>query len=153
VIVIGADFGAFADGGPLATHAFDMALYTVGLGLPGEPDTYSSSWHGDCGGACPYEESISSSANRGVGMNFSGLDDAQLDTDLDHGRSSADLSARARDYALADQRLASLLPAIPLYQQVIVNTYSSSLHGVEQNDFIPDFDTAGWYCTGGHCAG
>jgi ABC-type transport system substrate-binding protein len=149
----GTFFGAFADGGPLATHAFDMALYTVGLGLPGEPDTYSSSWHGDCGGACPYEESIPSSANRGVGMNFSGLNDAQLDTALDHGRSSADLSARARDYALADQRLASLLPAIPLYQQVIVNTYSSDLHGVEQNDFIADFNTAAWYCTAGNCAG
>jgi ABC-type transport system substrate-binding protein len=146
-------FGTFADGGPLATHAFDMALYTVGLGFPGEPDTYSSSWHGDCGGACPSEDSIPSSANGGVGMDYSGLNDAQLDTDLDHGRTTADLSARAHDYALADQRLASLLPAIPLYRQVIVNTYSSSLHGVGQNDFIPDFDTAAWYCSGGDCAG
>ena len=50
-------FAAFADGGALATHAFDMALYTVGLGLPGEPDTYSSTWHGDCGGGCPYADS------------------------------------------------------------------------------------------------
>jgi ABC-type transport system substrate-binding protein len=86
-------------------------------------------------------------------MDYSGLNDAELDADLDHGRTTADVSARAHDYALADQRLASLLPAIPLYQQVIVNTYSSSLHGVEQNDFIPDFDTAAWYCTGGDCAG
>jgi peptide/nickel transport system substrate-binding protein len=146
-------FGAFADGGPLATHAFDMVLYTVGLGLPGEPDTYSSTWHGDCGGACPYADSIPSSANLGVGMNFSGLDDAQVDSDLDHARTSADLTARAHDYALADRRLATLLPAIPLFQQVIVNTYSSSLHGVVQNDFIPDFDTAAWYCTAANCAG
>ena len=45
-------FGSFADGGPLATHAFDTALYTVALGIPGEPDTYSSSWHGDCAATC-----------------------------------------------------------------------------------------------------
>jgi ABC-type transport system substrate-binding protein len=146
-------FGAFANGGPLATHAFDMALYTVGLGLPGEPDTYSSTWHGDCGGVCPYADSIPSSANLGVGMNFSGLDDAQVDSDLDHGRTSADLAVRAHEYALADQRLAALLPAIPLFQQVVVNTYSSSLHGVVQNDFIADFDTAAWYCTAANCAG
>ena len=80
-------------------------------------------------------------------MNFSGLNDAQLDSDLDLARNSADLTARAHDYALADQRLATLLPAIPLFQQVIVNTYSSSLHGVVQNDLVPDFDTAAWYCT------
>jgi len=146
-------FAAFAAGGPLATHAFDMALLTVGLGLPGEPDTYSSTWHGDCGGACLNEDAIPSGANLGVGTNFSGLNDSQLDTDLDQARATADLSARAHDYALADQRLATLLPAIPLYQQVIVNTYSSSLFGVQQNDLVPDYDTAAWYCTAGNCAG
>jgi peptide/nickel transport system substrate-binding protein len=146
-------FGAFANGGSLATHAFDMALFTIGLGVPGEPDTYSSSWHGDCGGACLNEDAIPSSANLGIGMNFSGLNDAQLDADLDHARNSADLTTRAQDYALADQRLAALLPAIPLYQQVIINTYSPSLHGVAQNDLVPDFAAASWYCTGGNCVG
>jgi ABC-type transport system substrate-binding protein len=86
-------------------------------------------------------------------MNFSGLNDSQLDRDLDLARASADLTARARDYALADQRLAALVPAIPLYQQTIVNTYSSSLFGVVQNDLVPDFATAAWYCAGGNCAG
>lgn len=146
-------FGSFADGGPLATHAFDVALYTVALGLPGEPDTYASTWHGDCGGTCLQEDAVPSSANLGTGMNFSGLNDAELDRDLDGARTTADLSTRAQDYALADQRLAALLPAIPLYQQVIVNTYSSSLEGVVQNDLVPDFDTAAWSCTAGDCEG
>jgi ABC-type transport system substrate-binding protein len=146
-------FASFVDGGPLATHAFDAALYSVGLGLPGEPDTLSSSWHGDCGGACLNASAIPSSANLGVGMNFSGLNDTQLDSDLDLARNSADLTARAHDYTLADERLATLLPAIPLYQQVIVNTYSSSMYGVVQNDLVPDFNTAAWYCSGGNCAG
>ena len=146
-------FGAFADGGPLATHAFDMSLYTVALGVPGEPDTYSTIWHGDCGGSCLNEDAIPSSSDLGVGMNFSGLNDSQLDKDMDLARNTADLTARASDYALADQRLAALLPAIPLYQQVIVNTYSTSLLGVQQNDLVPDFNTAAWYCTAGNCAG
>jgi peptide/nickel transport system substrate-binding protein len=149
----GAFFGSFADGGALATHAFDTALYTVGLGLPGEPDTYSSTWHGDCGGTCLQEDAVPSGANLGTGMNFSGLNDPELDKDLDLARGTADLTTRAQDYALADQRLAALLPAIPLYQQVIVNTYSSSLHGVVQNDLVPDFDTEAWYCTAGDCTG
>lgn len=146
-------FGSFAAGGPLATHAFDMALYTVGLGLPGEPDTYSSTWHGDCGGSCPSADEIPSGADLGTGTNFSGLSDTQLDSALDLGRSTADLAERAHDYELADQRLAALLPAIPLFQELIVNTYSTSVFGVTQNDLVPDFDTAAWYCAATGCAG
>lgn len=145
-------FDTFAASGPLATHAFDMALYSVSLGLPGEPDTYSATWHGDCGGACPGEDEIPSSADLGAGMNFSGLNDTQLDGDLDQGRSTVDPAQRTHDYMLADQQLATLLPAVPLYRQVIVNTYSTSLFGVVQNDFVPDFDTAAWYCAAGTCA-
>jgi ABC-type transport system substrate-binding protein len=140
-------FDTFADGGPIATHTFDMALYTVSQGLPGEPDTYSSTWHGNCGGACPSEDEIPSSADLGVGMNFSGLNDSTLDRDLDLGRLSADLSSRAH------QRLAALLPAIPLFQQLIVNTYATSVFGVVQNDLVPDFDSAAWYCAAGKCTG
>jgi ABC-type transport system substrate-binding protein len=146
-------FGSFAAGGPLATHAFDVALYTVALGLPGEPDTYASTWHGDCGGTCPSADEIPSSADLGAGLNFSGLSDTQLDSALDLGRTTADLTARAHDYVLADQRLAAVLPAIPLLQQVIVNTYSTRVFGVTQNDLVPDFDTAAWYCAGAHCTG
>jgi ABC-type transport system substrate-binding protein len=146
-------FDSFADGGPLATHAFDIALYTVGLGLPGEPDTYASTWHGDCGGLCPSDDEIPSSADLGAGMNFSGLSDAKLDAALDLAGSTADQTPRAVDYGLVDQQLAALLPAVPLFQELIVNTYSTSLLGVTQNDFIPDFDTAAWYCTDGDCIG
>jgi peptide/nickel transport system substrate-binding protein len=149
----GTFFDSFADGGPLATHAFDVALYTVGLGLPGEPDTYASTWHGDCGGTCPSEDEIPSSADLGAGMNFSGLNDSQLDTALDLGSNTADLTERAHDYGVVDDQLAALLPAIPLFQELIVNTYSTSLNGVTQNDLVPDFDTAAWYCASANCVG
>jgi ABC-type transport system substrate-binding protein len=149
----GTFFDSLADGGPLAAHAFDIALYTVGLGIPGEPDTYTSTWHGDCGGTCPSEDEIPSSADLGAGTNFSGLSDAKLDAALDVASGTADLGARAHDYGLVDQRLAALLPAIPLFAELIVNTYSTSLFGVTQNDLVPDFDTAAWYCASGNCAG
>jgi ABC-type transport system substrate-binding protein len=86
-------------------------------------------------------------------MNFSGLSDAKLDAALDLAGATADLTARAHDYGLVDVQLAALLPAIPLFQELAVNTYSTSLMGVTQNDFIPDFDTASWYCAGGNCIG
>ena len=98
-------FDSFADGGPLATHAFDMALYTVGLGLPGEPDTYSSTWHGDCGGACPSEDEIPSSADLGVGHELQRAQRHRSSTPTSILRgTTADLTARAHDYGLADQR-------------------------------------------------
>ncbi|MEA2637186.1 MAG: hypothetical protein QOE18_243, partial [Chloroflexota bacterium] len=87
------------------------------------------------------------------GMNFSGLNDSQVDSAFDLGRGTADLTQRAHDYGLADQRLAALLPAIPLFQELIVNTFSTSLFGVTQNDLVPDFDTAAWYCAAANCAG
>jgi ABC-type transport system substrate-binding protein len=130
-----------------------MALFTLGPGLPGDPDSYSSTWHGNCGGACPSAAEIPSGANLGTGMNFSGLNDAQLDSALDLGRTTADLIARAHDYVLADQRLAALLPAIPLFRQVIVNTYSTRVFGVTQNDLVPDFNAAAWYCAAATCTG
>ena len=87
-------------------------------------------------------------------MNFSGLNDAQLDTDTRSSLAPPPISPRARTTTRSPtQRLAALLPAIPLFQQVIVNTYSSSLLGVVQNDLVPDFNTAAWYCTDGNCAG
>jgi ABC-type transport system substrate-binding protein len=88
-----------------------------------------------------------------VGLNFSGLSNPTLDKALDQARDTADLTVRATEYESIDQQLAALLPAIPLYQQIIVNTYSTSLFGVTQNDLVPDFDTAAWYCAGANCAG
>jgi ABC-type transport system substrate-binding protein len=146
-------FASLAVGGSLARHAFDMALYTVSMGLPGEPDTYSSTWHGVCGGLCAVEDEIPSTADAGVGMNFSGLNDPPLDKALDQARDTADLRVRATEYQSVDQQLAALLPAIPLYQQIIVNTYSTSVFGVMQNDLVPDFDTAAWSCANANCAG
>ena len=109
-------FGAFADGGPLATHAFDMALYTVGSAFPVSPTPTRRP--GTVTAAAPVRTrtAIPSSANLGVGMNFSGLNDAQLDSDLDQARTSADLTARAqrlRARRSAPRHPAARDPAVP----------------------------------------
>ena len=146
-------FAHSADGGPLATHAFDMALFTMRRRSPVSPTRIPRSWHGDCAAPASVRNSIPSTANRRHGDELQRAQRSAVDWDFDLARNSADLSTRAHDYSLADQRLAALLPAIPLYQQVIVNTYSSSCQGVVQNDLVPDFDTAAWYCTGGRLHG
>ena len=144
-------FSGFNDGGPLATHAFDMAVYALAFTQPGEPSTAAGAYHGDCGGSCPVESEIPSAGNPGAGLDFTGVSDAMLDTALDKGSSTVDPALRADAYLQAEQRLATLLPEIPLFQQLAVNTYSTQLHGVSHNELVWDFDTAAWYCTAGDC--
>ena len=44
-----------------------------------------------------------------------------------------------------------LLPEIPLYQQVVVNSETTRLHGVQPNDLVWTFNMYDWYCTSGRC--
>jgi len=142
-------FDTYTHGGPLYTHAFDVAMFALTLDQPGYPGTYFADYHGDCGGTCAADVQIPSSANGGVGLNDIGVSDAQLDTALDKARNTADLTQQARYYMQAEQRLAALLPEIPLFQQLIVNSYPTVLHGVKDNDIIWDYNTADWYCSAG----
>ena len=142
-------FDTYTHGGPLYTHAFDTAMFALTLDQPGYPGSYFADYHGDCGGTCAAEVQIPSSANGGVGLNDIGVSDAQLDTALDKARNTADLTQQARYYMQAEQRLAALLPEIPLFQQLIVNSYPTALHGVKDNDIVWDYNTADWYCSAG----
>jgi peptide/nickel transport system substrate-binding protein len=145
-------FGAFDRGGPLYTHAFDTAIYGLGMSIPGEPDSLSSAYHGDCGGTCPDESGVPSSGNQGAGANVSGVSDPALDMALDQGRASVDIATRKQAYLQVQQRLAATLPEIPLYQQLVVNAASVRLHGQRQNDLVWDYNIADWYCTNGQCS-
>ena len=142
-------FATYASGGPLYSHGFDTAMFALTLDQPGYPGTYFADYHGDCGGTCTADVEIPSSANGGVGMNDTGVSDAQLDSDLDKARTTVDLAQQARYYMQAEQRLAALLPEIPLFQQLIVNSYPTALHGVKANDIVWDYNTADWYCSAG----
>jgi len=144
-------FGSFADGGVLYTHTYDMAMYTNTLSSPAEPDNWYAGYHADCGGTCPDENQIPSAANKGQGQNDTGTDDAQIDQWFDQARTSIDLSVRGKLYKQIEVQLASILPEIPLYQQVTVNSYSVKLQGLKRNDLVWTFNSYDWYCTAGNC--
>ena len=99
-------FGGFADGGLLYTHQFQMAMYTNTLSTPAEPDSWFSGYHADCGGTCAQFNQIPSSANSGQGQNDTGEDNPQVDHFFDQGRSSVDLTVRAKAYKSAESLLA-----------------------------------------------
>jgi peptide/nickel transport system substrate-binding protein len=147
----GAFFGSFADGGPLYTHNFDLGMYTNTLGAPAEPDTFYPAYHGNCGGSCPANNQIPSTANSGNGQNDTGINNPQLDNDLDNARTTVDLTQRAKFYKDAEKILAATIPEIPLFQQVTVDSYSTKLQGLRDNDNAWDFNSYDWFCTGGNC--
>jgi peptide/nickel transport system substrate-binding protein len=147
----GAFFGTFADNGPLYTHNFDLGMYTNTLSSPAEPDSWYSGYHGNCGGSCPTENAIPGTDNQGNGQNDTGINNAQLDADFDQGRLSVDLAQRTKFYKAAEKILAATIPEIPLYQQVTVDSYSTKLQGLRDNDLVWDYNSYDWFCTGGNC--
>jgi ABC-type transport system substrate-binding protein len=142
-------FGSFGDGGILSNHRFDLAMYGQS-GSP-EPDGWYSLYHSDCRGACPAESQLPSAANRGQGQDAAGEDNPEVDRGFDEGRSSVDLARRALSYRQVERQLAHDLPELPLYQQVVVNSHTVRLRGLQRNDQAWTFDMYDWYCTGGRC--
>jgi ABC-type transport system substrate-binding protein len=143
-------FGGYGDGGVLATHAFQLAMYAES-GSAAEPDQWYSEYHGNCGGGCPLNDQIPSAANRGQGGNATGLDDPEVDRALDEGRAAVDLARRARAYMRAEERLAADLPQLPLYQGVAVHSVTTRLRGLQRSDAAATFNSGAWYCLGGRC--
>ncbi len=142
-------FGSFSDGSVLYSHQFDLAMYGY-TGSP-EPDGWYSVYHSDCRGACPAESQVPSAANRGQGQDATGEDNPEVDRGLDEGRSTVDLARRALAYRQVERQLAHDLPELPLYQQVVVNSHTVRLHGLQRNDRVWTFNMYDWYCTGGRC--
>ena len=144
-------FGSFADGGVLYTHQFQLAMYTNTLSVPADPDSWYPGYHSDCGGRCPELDQVPSAANKGVGQDDTGESNPEVDRLFDEARSTVDLSQRAKAYKQAEALLAKDLPEIPLYQQVVVNSYSTRLHGLQRNDLVWTFNSYDWWCDGGNC--
>ncbi|HEV7678557.1 MAG TPA: peptide ABC transporter substrate-binding protein [Candidatus Dormibacteraeota bacterium] len=150
-VTAGKLFGAFADGGVLYNHTFDMAMYTNTLSSPAEPDNWYAGYHADCGGTCTASVQIPSAANKGQGQNTTGENNANIDKWFDQARSSIDLTQRAALYKQIEVQLSKDLPEIPLYQQVTVNSYSVKLQGLKRNDLVWTYNSYDWYCTAGNC--
>ena len=146
-------FGNFADGGLLYTHQFQLAMYTNTMSAPAEPDSWFPGYHADCGGSCSDLNQIPSAANNGNGQNSTGEDNPEVDSLFNQARSTVDLTQRTKAYKSAEALLAKDLPEIPLYQQVVVNSETSKLHGVQLNDVVWTFNMYDWYCDAGNCQG
>ncbi len=147
----GAFFGTFADGGPLYTHNFDLGMYTNTTSSPAEADSWYSAYHADCGGTCPKQNQIPSTANSGNGQNTTGMNNPKVDADFDNARTTVDLAQRTKFYRDAQKILAATIPEIPLFQQVTVDSYSTKLQGLRDNDNVWDYNSYDWFCTGGNC--
>jgi ABC-type transport system substrate-binding protein len=147
----GAFFGSFADGGPLYVHSFDLGMYTNTVSSPAEPDSWYSGYHSDCGGTCPTENQIPSTANKGNGQNDTGTNSPDIDKNFDAGRLTVDLAQRTVAYKKIEHDLAAIIPEIPLFQQVTVDSYSTKLQGLRDNDLVWDYNSFDWFCTGGNC--
>ena len=147
----GSLFGSYSDGGILYNHTFDLAMYTNTLSVPADPDSYYAAYHGNCGGGCPNSNQIPSKANSGQGQNSVAENNPVVDKGLDDARASVGLKVRSADYKKVEKELAKDLPELPLYQQVVVNSYSTKLQGLQRNDIVWLFNSYDWSCTAGVC--
>src|SRR5256712_11233290 len=97
----------------LNPRTFDMTLTAFDHGP--DPDVYSF-WH-------------SSQAHPG-GFNFAGMKkNVFIDGDLEDGRNTLDLAARAKAYATFQEDFAKELPAVFLYSPRYVMAVSTRVHG------------------------
>jgi peptide/nickel transport system substrate-binding protein len=107
----------------LNPRAFDMTLTAFDNGP--DPDVYTF-WH-------------SSQAHPG-GFNFAGMKkNVFIDGDLEDGRNTLDLAARARAYATFQEDFLKEMPAVFLYSPRYAMAVSTRIHGVRLDSAIePD---------------
>jgi len=104
----------------LNPRTFDMTLTAFDNGP--DPDVYSF-WH-------------SSQAHPG-GFNFAGMKkNVFIDGDLEDGRNTLDLTARAKAYATFQEDFAKEIPAIFLYSPRYVMAVNRRIHGVRLDSAI-----------------
>ena len=104
----------------LNPRTFDMTLTAFDNGP--DPDVYSF-WH-------------SSQAHTG-GFNFAGMKkNVFIDGDLEDGRNTLDLTARAKAYATFQEDFAKEIPAVFLYSPRYVMAVNRRIHGVRLDSAI-----------------
>jgi peptide/nickel transport system substrate-binding protein len=129
-------FSGYAQGGLLERGQFEAGLWTWSIGP--DPD-----------GVYPLEHSsqIPSDPNHGAGSNFGRFSNADLDRNLDKGRSSLVTVERARSYAAFERAYARLGYELPLFERVLVALASPHLHNLAPNA-APDttlWNAADWW--------
>jgi peptide/nickel transport system substrate-binding protein len=128
-------FGAYASGGVLYNHTFDIAQYTNTVSA-GEPDAWYSGYVSD---------QIPTAENGGVGQNDTFESNPAVDAGFKAGRSKVSQADRKAGYVAAGKALAADLPEAPLYQQLSVNAYSNKLGGYKANADYWFNNSADWF--------
>jgi peptide/nickel transport system substrate-binding protein len=131
-------YGAYAAGGVLFTHSFEMAQYS-NTAPGGEPDY----WYGAY--VC---DQIPTPANGGVGQNSLQECNPAVDAAFKAGRNTVSQTARKQAYSDAQKALAAELPEIPLYQHLTVNAYNNRLGGYKGNVDVWFNNAGDWYLNG-----
>jgi peptide/nickel transport system substrate-binding protein len=104
----------------LNPRTFDMTLTAFDNGP--DPDVYSF-WH--------------SSQSHPGGFNFAGMKkNVFIDGDLEEGRNTLDLTARAKSYATFQEDFAKEIPAVFLYSPRYVMAVNRRIHGVRVDSAI-----------------
>jgi len=129
-------FGAFASGGVLYNHTFDLAQYTNTYSAPSEPDAFYDGY---------VSTQIPTKENGGLGQNSTFTSDPAIDAAFKQGRSSVAQNDRRSAYVAAEKRLSEIIPEIPLYQQLEVFGYLKKIQGIKFNEFFWLNNTYDWY--------
>ena len=98
----------------LADHSFSVAIHGWQR-LGADPDVFEL-WH---------------SSQRDEGLNYAGLDDAEIDELLARARQTSDIEVRIAAYIEFQRRWVELVPSIPLYQPLFIYLTSDQLGGID----------------------
>jgi len=120
-------FGAYSAGGIYQSGRFDLAWYTMTLGI--DPD---ASGRFTCAAIPPN------------GQNYSRYCSAAMDAAQDAGLSTFDRAERRRAYARSQELLARDVPIVFVYWPKNVDAYDARLHGFAPNPVVSTWNAQEW---------
>ncbi|HEY4440303.1 MAG TPA: ABC transporter substrate-binding protein [Candidatus Elarobacter sp.] len=120
-------FGAYAAGGVYQSGNFDLAWYTMTLGI--DPD---ASGRFTCGAIPPN------------GQNYSRYCDHAMDAAQAAGLGTFDAAARKRAYARSQELLARDVPVVFVYWPKDTQAYDARLHGFRPNPVVSTWNAHEW---------
>jgi peptide/nickel transport system substrate-binding protein len=120
-------FAPAASGGVYRSGHFDLALYTMTLGI--DPDSASR---------------FSCNAVPPSGQNYSRYCSPEMDAAQSAGRSTYDTAARKRAYARSQELLARDVPIVFLFWPKDVAAFNRRLRGFSPNPDVPSWNAQEW---------
>lgn len=123
-------YGGYASGGIFQTGRYDLALYSMTLGI--DPDTQGRF---ACASIPPH------------GQNYSRYCNAEVDRAERAGLETFDRTARARAYATIQRRLLADVPIVFLWYQNNIDAFDDDLRGFRPNPVTAAWNAEAWTTT------